>query len=183
MPNVELLQTKQQLTYAAAVIGVSAAVAKSREIGAPECIAIVDAAGQLLAYARVEGAATLAREPAIAKAATAAALGMASGGIPSSSASISASPAGMPSSILGAACRSSMRDMSLAPSASARVRPNRTSPWPKPGATPCSRRWRVNRRSRPDARDMAMMLSRRAAMLVGAGVDRSAEPRLPPGVT
>lgn len=82
MPHVELLQTKQQLTYAAAVIGVSAAVAKSREIGAPECIAIVDAAGQLLAYARVEGAATLAREPAIAKAATAAALGMPSGGIP-----------------------------------------------------------------------------------------------------
>lgn len=82
MPNVELLQTTRQLTYAAAAIGVSAAVAKSREIGAPECIAIVDAAGHLLAYARVEGAATLAREPAMAKAATAAALGMPGGTIP-----------------------------------------------------------------------------------------------------
>ncbi|MDF2995858.1 MAG: hypothetical protein K0R27_1495 [Xanthobacteraceae bacterium] len=82
MPHAELLQTTRQLTYAAAVIGVSAAVAKSHEIGAPECIAIVDAAGHLLAYARVEGAATLALEPAVAKAATAAALGTASGTIP-----------------------------------------------------------------------------------------------------
>ncbi|MEP9380108.1 heme-binding protein [Aquabacter sp. CN5-332] len=82
METGELLQTTRQLTYAAALIGVSAAVAKCREIGAPECIAIVDAAGQLLAYARVEGAAVLARDPAIAKAATAAALGTPSGTIP-----------------------------------------------------------------------------------------------------
>lgn len=82
MPHGELLQTTRQLTCAAAMVGVSAAVARSREIGAPECIAIVDAAGHLLAYARVEGAAVLARDPAIAKAATAVALGMPSGAIP-----------------------------------------------------------------------------------------------------
>lgn len=82
MSNVELLQTSKQLTYAAATIGLAAAVSKSHDIGAPECIAIVDASGHLLAYARVEGAATLAREPAIAKATTAAALGMPGGGIP-----------------------------------------------------------------------------------------------------
>ncbi len=42
----------------------------------------MDAGGNLLAFARVEGAAVLARDPAIAKAATSASIGAATGGIP-----------------------------------------------------------------------------------------------------
>jgi uncharacterized protein GlcG (DUF336 family) len=76
------MERKPQLTYAAAAIAVEAAVAKSREIAAPECIAVVDAGGNLLAFARVEGAAVLARDPAIAKATTSASLGAPTGSIP-----------------------------------------------------------------------------------------------------
>jgi uncharacterized protein GlcG (DUF336 family) len=82
MTRSDLLQETPQLTYAAAAIAVDAAVAKSREIAAPECIAVVDAGGNLLAFARVEGAAVLALEPAVAKAATSASIGAATGGIP-----------------------------------------------------------------------------------------------------
>jgi glc operon protein GlcG len=77
-----LTQTRWQLTYAAAAVAIEAAVAKSREIAAPECIAVVDAGGNLLAFARVEGAAVLARDPAIGKAATSASIGAPTGGIP-----------------------------------------------------------------------------------------------------
>lgn len=76
------IEDRASLTCAGALVAIEAAVAKSREIGAPECIAVVDAGSNLLAYARVEGAAVIAREPAIAKASTAAALGMATGPLP-----------------------------------------------------------------------------------------------------
>jgi glc operon protein GlcG len=82
MSKHSLTSPRQQLTYAAAAIAVQAAVAKSREIEAPECIAVVDAGGNLLAFARVDGAAPLARDPAIAKAATSASLGAPTGAIP-----------------------------------------------------------------------------------------------------
>jgi len=82
MATSPLTQNRRQLTYAAAAIAVEAAVAKSRAMAAPECIAVVDAGGNLLAFARVEGAAVLARGPAIAKAATSASLGVPTGGIP-----------------------------------------------------------------------------------------------------
>jgi glc operon protein GlcG len=82
MAKVALFQSRNQLTYAGAAIAIAAAVAKSKEIAAPECIAVVDAGGNLLAYARVDGAAVLAVQPAIAKAATSAALGAPTGGIP-----------------------------------------------------------------------------------------------------
>ena len=81
MPKPSLTQSYQQLTYAAAAVAVAAAVEKSRELSAPECIAVVDAGGNLLAFARVEGAVVLARKPAIAKAATSASLGIPTGGI------------------------------------------------------------------------------------------------------
>jgi glc operon protein GlcG len=80
--KLQLVQSKRQLTYAGAAIAVEAAVTKSRAIGAPECIAVVDAGGALLAFARVEGAAVLARKPAINKAATSASLGSSTVGIP-----------------------------------------------------------------------------------------------------
>ena len=82
MSKTALFQSRNQLTYAGAAIAIAAAVAKSREISSPECIAVVDAGGNLLAYARVDGAAVLAIQPAIAKAATSAALGAPTGGIP-----------------------------------------------------------------------------------------------------
>jgi glc operon protein GlcG len=82
MARSALVQDRQQLTYAGAAVAIEAAVAKSREIAAPECIAIVDAGGNLLAFARVEGAAVLAREPCIAKAETSASIGAPTGGIP-----------------------------------------------------------------------------------------------------
>lgn len=82
MSKATLIQNRKQLTYAAAVVAIEAAVAKSREISAPECIAVVDAGGNVLAFARVEGAAVLAFEPAIAKAQTSASLGIPTGGIP-----------------------------------------------------------------------------------------------------
>jgi glc operon protein GlcG len=82
MSKTALFQSRNQLTYAGAAIAIASAVAKSREISAPECIAVVDAGGNLLAYARVDGAAVLALQPAIAKASTSAALGAPTGGIP-----------------------------------------------------------------------------------------------------
>jgi uncharacterized protein GlcG (DUF336 family) len=82
MSKNALVQNRRQLTYAGAAIALEGAVEKSREISAPECIAVVDAGGNLLAYARVEGAAVLALEPAIAKAATSASLGIPTGEIP-----------------------------------------------------------------------------------------------------
>jgi glc operon protein GlcG len=82
MAHDNLIQKTSQLTYAAAAVAIEAAVARSRELAAPECIAVVDAGGNLLAFARVEGAAVLAREPAIAKATTSASLGMPTGSIP-----------------------------------------------------------------------------------------------------
>jgi glc operon protein GlcG len=82
LSETTLVQIRPQLTYAAAAIAIEAAVAKSREIAAPECIAVVDAGGNLLAYARVEGAAVIARDPAIAKAATSASIGAPTGNIP-----------------------------------------------------------------------------------------------------
>lgn len=82
MTHSSLLRPTRQLTYAGAAIAIEAAVAKSRSIGAPECIAVVDASGNLLAFARVDGAAVLARVPAIAKAATSASIGQETGSFP-----------------------------------------------------------------------------------------------------
>ena len=82
MSRHEFVQNRRQLTYSAAAVAIEAAVAKSKEIGAPECIAVVDAGGNLLAFARVEGAAVLVRDPAIAKAATSASIRAPTGGIP-----------------------------------------------------------------------------------------------------
>jgi uncharacterized protein GlcG (DUF336 family) len=82
MSGRQLTETRKQLTYAGAAIAVDAAVAKSRQIAAPECIAVVDAGGNLLAFARVDGAAVLAHDPAIAKATTSVSFGAPTGGIP-----------------------------------------------------------------------------------------------------
>jgi glc operon protein GlcG len=55
MAQSDLVQDMQQLTYAGAAVAIEAAVAKSRALGAPECIAVVDAGGNLLALGMATG--------------------------------------------------------------------------------------------------------------------------------
>lgn len=45
-----------RLTYEGARVALAAAVAKAEEIGVPQCIAIVDEGGRLMAFARMDGA-------------------------------------------------------------------------------------------------------------------------------
>ncbi|MEK9833214.1 MAG: heme-binding protein [Rhodospirillaceae bacterium] len=51
---------------------IRAAAAKAEEIGQPQCIAVVDDGGHLLAFMRMDGAFALSTDTAIAKAVTAA---------------------------------------------------------------------------------------------------------------
>ncbi len=71
---------KLTLEGAAKVLG--AAVAKAEEIGAPQCIAVTDDGGHLLAFARMDGAKTLSIDSAIAKARTAVSSRVPTGGLP-----------------------------------------------------------------------------------------------------
>ena len=70
-----------KLTYEGAQKLLQAAVAKSKEIGVPECICVVDAGGQLLTMARMDGAFALSIDTALRKAQTAASYGIPTGGI------------------------------------------------------------------------------------------------------
>lgn len=72
----------RQLSYDGAVLALEAAVAKAREIGVPQNISIVDAGGNLLAFARMDGARFLAQHSSFSKAQTAASLGMPTGSLP-----------------------------------------------------------------------------------------------------
>lgn len=78
----KLVADVTNLTYEGAAVALAAGVAKAREIGAPECIAVVDSASRLISYVKLDGAAVLAEQPAIAKARTAAALGIETGPLP-----------------------------------------------------------------------------------------------------
>jgi glc operon protein GlcG len=69
----------RQLTYDGALVALNAALARARETGVPENIAVVDAGGNLLAFARMDGARFFAQHSSIAKAQTAASLRMATG--------------------------------------------------------------------------------------------------------
>jgi len=70
-----------KLTLEGAQALLEAAVVKAEQIGVPECIAIVDDGGHLLAFARMDGARTLSVETARRKAATAASTARPTGGI------------------------------------------------------------------------------------------------------
>jgi glc operon protein GlcG len=70
-----------KLTLAGAQKLLDAAIAKAREMKVPECICIVDAGGQLLAMARMDGAFALSIDTALRKAQTAASYGVPTGGI------------------------------------------------------------------------------------------------------
>ena len=58
----ELLIPTMKLSYAAAAQMLAAAVAQAQKMKVPQCIAIMDAGGQLLAYGRTDGAAGLASQ-------------------------------------------------------------------------------------------------------------------------
>ena len=72
-----------RLSYAAAAAILAAAVAESERIGVPVVIVVMDPAGQLITYARTDGAADLAAGPAHAKARVAAERRHPSGALPS----------------------------------------------------------------------------------------------------
>ncbi len=67
-------ETRQHLalTYEGAVKVLAAAARKADEIGAPQCIAVTDDGGHLLAFGRTDGGKVLSVDSSIAKARTAA---------------------------------------------------------------------------------------------------------------
>ena len=78
----EHVQATRRLTYAGAAHALEAAVAKASEIGVPQNISIVDAGGNLMTFARMDGARFLAQHSSYAKARTAASLRMPTGHLP-----------------------------------------------------------------------------------------------------
>ena len=52
------------LTHAGALAVLEAAIAKATEMQVPQCIAVVDAGGNLLAFARMDGAKVLSQHTA-----------------------------------------------------------------------------------------------------------------------
>ncbi|MFM2079614.1 MAG: hypothetical protein RLZZ124_1195 [Cyanobacteriota bacterium] len=76
------LQDRPELTSEGALVVLHAATAKAREIGIPQCIAIVDRGGHLLAFLRMDGAKVLSQGSATQKAVTAASSAAPSGGLP-----------------------------------------------------------------------------------------------------
>lgn len=79
---MELLRTSHELTYAAADLILKACVAKAQAINVPQCIAVVDAGGRLLAFARMDGAKFHAQHSATTKAVTSASTRGATGAAP-----------------------------------------------------------------------------------------------------
>lgn len=67
-----VLQNRPELSSEGALIVLQAAMAKAQEIGVPQCIAIVDRGGHLLAFLRMDGAKVLSQWSASQKAVTAA---------------------------------------------------------------------------------------------------------------
>jgi uncharacterized protein GlcG (DUF336 family) len=71
-----------RLTYEGAQKALAAGMRRAAETGVPQCIAVVDAGGHLIAFARMDGAYASAIETALRKAQTAAAYGRETGFIP-----------------------------------------------------------------------------------------------------
>jgi uncharacterized protein GlcG (DUF336 family) len=70
-----------KLTIDGAMKLLNAAMAKARDMKVPQCVAIVDAGGHLLAFARMDGAYALSVDTALMKAMTAASYGIPTGDI------------------------------------------------------------------------------------------------------
>jgi uncharacterized protein GlcG (DUF336 family) len=75
------VRERLELAYAGAAKALAAAVAKAEEIGSPQCIAVCDDGGHLLAFARMDGAKVLSIDSALAKARTAASGRVPTGGV------------------------------------------------------------------------------------------------------
>ncbi len=71
-----------KLTYEGARMALDAAIAAANAMGVPQDIAVVDASGHLLAFARMDGARTLSIKTSQAKAVTAANFGAPTGNLP-----------------------------------------------------------------------------------------------------
>ena len=70
-----------KLTIDGAMRLLQAAMAKARDMKVPQCIAVVDVGGHLLAFARMDGAFALSVDTALRKAQTAASYGVPTGDI------------------------------------------------------------------------------------------------------
>jgi uncharacterized protein GlcG (DUF336 family) len=77
-----LVRPAMSLTHAGALAVLNGAVAKAAAMGVPQCVAIVDAGGNLLAFVRMDGAKVLSQLSATQKAVTAASSRAATGGAP-----------------------------------------------------------------------------------------------------
>jgi uncharacterized protein GlcG (DUF336 family) len=76
------VQPSVTLTHAGALSVLEGAVTKAAEIGVPQCIAVVDPGGNLLAFVRMDGAKVLSELSALQKARTAASSRVPTGGMP-----------------------------------------------------------------------------------------------------
>ncbi|MPY72186.1 MAG: heme-binding protein [Alphaproteobacteria bacterium] len=70
-----------RLTHDGALRVLNTGIAKAAAMGVPQCIAVVDAGGHLMAFIRMDGAFALSLDTALRKAQTAAAYGVPTGGI------------------------------------------------------------------------------------------------------
>ena len=82
MSSSDLLRPAHELTFDAAHLVLHACIAKAKAMGVPQCVAVVDAGGNLLAFGRMDGAKFHAERSARAKAVTAASTRAATGGAP-----------------------------------------------------------------------------------------------------
>lgn len=78
-----MIRQAPKLTHAGARVILEAAQSKAREIGVPQCIAIVDEGGHLLAFSRMDGGKISSIRVAITKAVSAATRRSATGPMPS----------------------------------------------------------------------------------------------------
>ena len=76
----DLLRPTYELNHAAVRVVLQACIGKATEMNVPQCIAIVDAGGNLLAFLRMDGAKFHAERSARQKAVTAASIRAATGG-------------------------------------------------------------------------------------------------------
>jgi uncharacterized protein GlcG (DUF336 family) len=72
--------TSSRLTHEGALKVIGAAIEKANEMGVPQCVAVTDASGRLLAFVRMDGAKFLSIRTSIRKAMTAASARVPSGG-------------------------------------------------------------------------------------------------------
>lgn len=77
----EVIRTTRQLTLAGAQIVLQGAIAEATAMGVPQCIAVVDAGGNTVAFARMDGAKVLSELSSTTKAKTAASSRSRTGGI------------------------------------------------------------------------------------------------------